>query len=57
MTTPDHRCPTCHDTGFYGDHGPGWRDNYEVMECECDPVARAKRVLAKEKPCKAEAVA
>lgn len=56
MTNSPAVCPTCRDTGYFGDIGPGWHDNHEVMECFCDPVARANRVLAKKNSCKADSV-
>lgn len=30
-------CETCHDTGLYGDNGPGIKGNREIQECDhCD---------------------
>ena len=30
----DFRCPTCKGTGFYGDNGPGIKDNREYVACD-----------------------
>lgn len=30
-----YQCETCHDTGFYGDNGPGIKGNGEYVACEC----------------------
>ena len=30
-----YRCEQCHDTGWYGDNGPGMAGNREYMPCEC----------------------
>lgn len=47
-TSPDDWCEYCHDRGVSGDNDrPGWRGNREVLPCECDPVLRAKRRLAR----------
>jgi hypothetical protein len=27
-------CEYCHDTGYYGDHGPGIEGNNEYHECD-----------------------
>jgi hypothetical protein len=32
---PTGRCETCHDTGWYGDDGPGLWGNREVVRCDC----------------------
>ena len=38
-------CEICHDTGWYGNNGPGRRGNREFTPCDCDPQLRAYRVL------------
>lgn len=30
-----YKCDDCHDTGWYGDNGPGIRGNREYAPCEC----------------------
>jgi hypothetical protein len=41
---PNDYCELCHDTGYYGDNGPGGaRHNREYQSCECDPSARSRR--------------
>ena len=39
---PEDYCELCHDTGYYGDGGPG-RNNREYMYCDCNPIARDQR--------------
>ena len=29
------KCEKCHDSGFYGDNGPGRKGNTEYTRCEC----------------------
>lgn len=29
------KCDLCHDTGWYGDNGPGIKGNRESYPCEC----------------------
>lgn len=51
----DERCEICHDTGYYGDNGPGIRGNSEYCPCDqCDPQARAIRVLKRSKKSKCD---
>ncbi len=34
-----YRCLVCRDTGYYGDHGPGIKGNYEYVACDqCPPL-------------------
>lgn len=35
QNNPIYKCETCMDTGFYGDNGPGVKDNREYQRCEC----------------------
>jgi len=44
---PDDYCEQCHDTGWYGDNGPGIKGNWEYNPCECDSTFRNKRRLAR----------
>jgi len=30
-----YKCEVCHDTGWYGDNGPGIKGNREYQRCEC----------------------
>jgi len=30
-----YKCDQCHDTGWYGDNGPGIKGNREYCPCEC----------------------
>ncbi len=30
-----YKCEECHDTGWYGDNGPGITGNREYQRCEC----------------------
>ena len=41
--SPEDFCEECHDTGFGGDLGPGWRGNNEIGPCACDQRKRARR--------------
>lgn len=47
--SPDDYCEQCHDKGIAGDNGPGFKGNEEVTTCDCDPVKRARRKLARQK--------
>jgi len=29
------KCEKCHDSGFYGDNGPGRKGNTEYTRCDC----------------------
>ena len=29
------KCEKCHDSGFYGDNGPGRKGNIEYTRCDC----------------------
>ena len=40
---PEKYCDLCHDTGYYGDNGPGRNGNKEYVLCECDSTARDRR--------------
>lgn len=31
-----YKCEECHDTGYFGDMGPGVRGNNEWTECDCN---------------------
>lgn len=31
----NYKCEMCHDTGYYGDMGPGIKGNREYIPCEC----------------------
>ena len=33
-----HLCEWCHDTGWYGDNGPGIEGNTEYLPCDCGAV-------------------
>ncbi len=35
-------CDTCHDTGFYGDNGPGTKNNREWCVCDACPESGTK---------------
>ena len=37
-----YKCEVCHDTGWYGDNGPGLRGNQESQPCDQCPDVRAK---------------
>lgn len=43
--SPDDMCEECHDTGWGGDMGPGWKGNHEVQRCHCNEKKRCIRVL------------
>ena len=32
---PDVKCEECNDTGYYGDNGPGRKNNNEFQPCDC----------------------
>lgn len=48
---PNEWCEECHDTGWGGDHGPGWKGNDEVGPCDCDPEFRIERKKLRERRC------
>lgn len=35
-----YRCEECHDTGYFGDYGPGIRGNNEWTPCDCRRQAK-----------------
>ena len=45
--SPSDFCEECMDTGWGGDHGPGWRGNNEVGPCACNEQKRARRNIAR----------
>jgi len=46
--SPEDFCEECMDTGWGGDHGPGWRGNNEIGPCACNPKLRARRNIARQ---------
>jgi len=42
---PNNYCENCHDTGWYGDLGPGIKGNREYAPCECSGKHRARRII------------
>jgi uncharacterized protein with PIN domain len=42
MSQKTYKCETCHDTGWYGDLGPGKKGNYEYVPC--DQCVQAQKV-------------
>ena len=40
--TKKYKCETCHDTGWYGDNGPGIKGNNEYQRCECMAETKVK---------------
>jgi hypothetical protein len=45
---PTDFCENCLDTGLCGDLGPGGaKYNHEYHECDCNPVYRARRLIAR----------
>ncbi|MCK4821193.1 hypothetical protein KA005_35840 [bacterium] len=37
-----YKCEECHDTGWYGDNGPGIKGNREYQRCECMAETKMK---------------
>lgn len=35
-----YKCELCHDTGWYGDNGPGIKGNREYIRCECKAILK-----------------
>jgi hypothetical protein len=35
MVNKTYHCNLCHDTGYYGDTGPGRRNSDEIVMCDC----------------------
>ena len=35
-----YKCESCHDTGWYGDNGPGIKGNREYIRCECKAISK-----------------
>ena len=51
-----YKCELCHDTGWYGDSGPGIKGNSEYQRCECEapthmiycPMCKGQGVVPKD---------
>jgi hypothetical protein len=39
-----YKCEQCHDTGWYGDNGPGIKGNREYQPCECQGTTKDVRM-------------
>ena len=38
-----YNCELCHDTGYYGDNGPGTMNNNEYVKCTCEPTKELEK--------------